>query len=83
MYRVMGNIRHKDRNHLELIKQIIWQDIRRKEQRKGLISVRKKKMASNERRASARVRFYANLISQPVSSRLCSVTSTWQSEIDK
>ena len=82
MYRVMGNIRHKDRNHLELIKQIIWQEIRRKEQRKGVISVRKK-MASDERRASARVKFYANLISQTVSRRLCSVTSTGQSEIDK
>ena len=82
MYRVMGNIRHKDRNHLKLIKQIIWQEIRRKEQRKGVISVRKK-MASDERRASARVKFYANLISQPVYRRLCSVTSTEQSEIDK
>ena len=48
MYRVMGNIRHKDRNHLELIKQIIWQDIRRKEQRKGLISVRKKNFCKSK-----------------------------------
>ena len=36
----MCNIMHKDRNRLE-VKQINWQDIRRKEQGKSMISVGK------------------------------------------
>ena len=78
----MGNIKHKDRNRLE-IKHINWQVIRRKERKKSVISAVRKKNASNEGGASARVGFYANLILQPVLRRLWRMTSTGQPEIDK
>ena len=60
----MGNNVHEDRNRLE-VKQINWQDNRRKGGN-----------ASSKGRASARVRFYAGLISRPVPRRLCRVTNS-------